>query len=257
MASRWHSKSSRRNLYTLAPSPGKPLDSKSPFCTTSWYMMASACMVSILLEMNRTVAVTAVDVKLVLVRTAGGLGEGGRKGQQIVGRAGAEAAGEQGARPGGVQLVGDDQIDAAPLQQAGGGANDGGGGFRRGQAIHDSAHPHVAKLLMVLHLGIQQDGPTARGAHAQKTRVGGRIESIQGGGVALGEQGVGGARALPDFVCPWGERGGEVARHDRQAAAQTECFHAQPASAGEGGGVERSEERRVGKEGRSRWSPYP
>src|ERR1039457_7441768 len=111
--------------------------------------------------MNRTVAVTAVDVKLIVVGAAGGLGEGGRKGQQIVGRAGAEAAGEQGARPGGVQLVGDDQIDAALLQQAGGGANDGGGGFRRGQAIHDSAHPHVAELLVVLHLGIQQDGPTA------------------------------------------------------------------------------------------------
>src|ERR1035438_4911852 len=102
--------------------------------------------------MNRTVAVTAVEVKLVVGGAAGGLGESGRNSQQIVGGAGAEAAFEEGARPGGVQLVGDDEIDAAPLQQGGRGAHDGGGGFRRGQAIHDGADAHVTELLVVLHL---------------------------------------------------------------------------------------------------------
>src|ERR1035437_9983399 len=142
--------------------------------------------------MNWTVAVTAVDVKwwgkLQLanarlrahsftafqgaVRTdAGRFGQRGRKGQQIVGRASAEGAFAQSSRPGGVQLVGDDQIDAALLQQAGGGPHDGYCGFRRGQAIHDGANAHVAELLVVLPLRVQQDGPSAGGSPAEVARA--------------------------------------------------------------------------------------
>ena len=84
------------------------------------------------------------------------------------------------------------------------------------------------------------DGPSADRAHAEEARVGRRIELVQRGGVALGEQGVGVARALPDFVGPRGEgTARESTGSDGKAARQAERFHAQPAGAGEGGGVER------------------
>src|SRR5450432_3263223 len=96
---------------------------------------------------------------------------------------------------------------------------------------------------MVLHLRIEQDGPTAGGAHAEEARVGRWIELVQRDGIAQGEQGVGRARAFPDFVGPWGEGGGEGGREIEaagwQASGEAERFHAEPSSAGEGCGVER------------------
>ena len=56
------------------------------------------------------------------------------------------------------------------------------------------------------------------------------------------------ARVLPGFVRPRGEAGGEVEGFGRQAARQSESFHAEPTGAGEGGGVERSAAHGAGTE---------
>src|ERR1039458_6474678 len=93
--------------------------------------------------MNRTVAVATVDVELVRAGSGGGLGEGGGGGEQEVRGSFAETGVAQSARPGGVELVGDDEIDAALFQQAGGGADDGGRGSGRGEAIDNPADAHI------------------------------------------------------------------------------------------------------------------
>src|ERR1035441_5960495 len=82
--------------------------------------------------MNRTVTVTAIEVKLhhgwgklqLAMASPRRLCQRRRDRQQIVRRPHAESALHQRPRPRGVQLVGDDQIDAALLQQAGAGPNE-------------------------------------------------------------------------------------------------------------------------------------
>src|SRR5258708_2476504 len=123
-----------------------------------------------MLEMNRPIAIAAVDVELVW-RSGGGFCKGGRKGKEEVRGAVAKAGAGEGARPGGMELVRDDQIDSALFQQAGGGADDRGCGRGWGEAIDDGAHAHIAELLVVPHLGIEDEGPAFRDTHAQKARV--------------------------------------------------------------------------------------
>ena len=116
-----------------------------------------------------------------------------------------------------------------------------GARFRRGQAIHNRAHPHVAELLVISHLRIQQDGPSAGGAYAQEARVGRRIQLIQRGGIALGEQRIGTRASGSQTWSAHGANAGlEIERVGRPyGTRQAERLHAQPSRAGEGGGIER------------------
>src|SRR5450432_3296080 len=112
-------------------------------------MHASSSAYSAGLQMNGAIAIAAIDVELAILRfLQQSLQRGGRGKKEIRGPL-AEARSGQRLAPIGVELVGDDQVDAAFFQRAGGGADYGGRVRGRRQTIDDGAHANAAELLVI------------------------------------------------------------------------------------------------------------
>ena len=58
-----------------------------------------------------------------------------------------------------MQLVRDDDVDAAAREEVVGRRDDRGCVLGRGEAVRERAHPHVTEVLVVLHLRVEHDGP--------------------------------------------------------------------------------------------------
>ena len=119
----------------------------------------------------------------------------------------------QGRAPGGVSLVGDDQIDAPRFQKVSGGDLGRPGCRRQGEAIDQRAEPHVAKLFVAGELRIQENDP-ADGHELRRVtlrrmslRLAGWVKDLQGSKIPHGARPYCLLADVPERVGPFREVG--------------------------------------------------
>src|SRR5215467_8721241 len=151
--------------------------------------------------MNGAVAIAPIEMNVsVWSRDRLCKGRGERK--QEIRRSLSESSLEQRVRPGVVELVGNDQIDASLLQYCSRAADGIGGSLLRPHAVHDRAHTHIGELQVIAHLSVEHDNPAVPVRYPQEAWVSLGIYRLQSVLVALRHQAVGSPGAIPCRIGP-------------------------------------------------------
>src|SRR6266436_6797232 len=129
-------------------------------------------------QVHGSVAVPPHEVNLVLFRFKRGetLSQRLGRGQNEVGRTLEIARRAEGPAPGGVRVVANDEVNTAGFKGPGRSLDQRPGVRGRGQAVGNGAHPKIAEVPVVAHLGIKQYRPaqgfwSARDSEGDKTSL--------------------------------------------------------------------------------------